>query len=82
MNIVVEICLIIKTIQAYIIELIYPANSSTWIKSYYSIILDQDKELNTKAFKTFSNKNTKCIIFMTTDTYEMKNDNPDIWLIV
>ena len=45
-------------------------------------MLDWDKELIAKTFKTSSNKNTECIILVATDAYEIGIDNPDIWLVI
>lgn len=81
-NTVAEICPIIKTIQTWMIQLGYPAGSSTWIRPYHSAMLDWHKELIAKAFKTPGNKNTECIIFVVTDAYRMGIDNPDIRLVV
>lgn len=45
-------------------------------------MLNWNKELNTKIFKAPSNKNIKYIIFVATDVYKMKIDNPKIWLVI
>lgn len=81
-NTVAEICPIIKTIQAWMILLGYPAGSSTWIRPYHSAMSDWDKKLIAKAFKTPGNENTECIILVATDAYGMGIDNPDIRLVI
>lgn len=45
-------------------------------------MLEQDKKLIAKAFKTFGNKNTECIILVAIDAYGMGINNLNIWLII
>lgn len=60
----------------------YPDSSSSWIKPYYFTMPELDKELIAKVFMTPGDENLECTILVTTDTYGMGIDNPDIVLVI
>lgn len=49
---------------------------------YFSIIFDLDKTINAKAFELIGEKNTECSIFIATNVFKIRIDNPDIKLII
>lgn len=44
-------------------------------------MLDQNKSLISNTFKVINEKNTKCIILVIINTYNIEIDNPDIQLV-
>lgn len=60
----------------------YPKGFNKWVKSYYLAILDWDKLLIPKVFKTCVEKNPKYVIFIATNAYDIGINNRDIILII
>lgn len=73
---------IIIKIQKWMNNLANLDGYSKQVRPYYSIILDWDKGLITKAFYTPGIKNIECTIFVATDIYNMAIDNPNVKFVI
>lgn len=77
-----EIWLMIKIIEAWIIKLRYPPSLLDWIRLYYLMIFELDKAKTAEVYCVLANENIECMIFVTTDTYNIDINNPNIKLVI
>ena len=63
-------------------QLSYLTGSDKWIWPYYSTMSDWDKTINTNVFRISEDENTKCVILIAINVYDMGIDNLDIKLVI
>lgn len=81
-NFILEICPLINIIVDWKKKFGYLDCYTISIKSYYSIISDQDKKLIGQTFLVFSNNNLTYIIFIAINVYGIKIINPNMKTVI
>ena len=60
----------------------YLSGFDRWIRPYYSTISDFDKAIIVEVFKMVKKDNFECVIFVASDVYGIRINNPDIKLVI
>lgn len=77
-----EILFFLKIIKKYIILIYYLDGLDKCVCSYFSTISELNKVILFETFQINTDTNINCIIFVATDVFSMKINNPDIKLAI
>lgn len=82
MNTISVIFFRVDTIRSQMKDLKYLSESTQWIRPCYATMPKQYKSLIAKTFQVSRDKNTKCIIIVATNAYDIEIENLDIKLVI